>query len=446
MRRRRRPRSSPLRAVLFLAAALALAVYLWVRLPAPVARALLFVLASWAAAALLALLAFLIVSVDDLGEVVWAAVHGSAPAMWIAPAVLLLAYPGRVAECAALALIAVAACLLAGQRVPRRLTADAPAVSAAQPMFRLPPVRRGSLFSVVLGALALQAALALGYLEYRRAAAASLALTAVIWTRAWLSRSGARETTRPRPLLSGLGAIAFAILLTLGSTVVALDPPQPSEEEQLRSLLAQAHATFDSPVPATRAQQRGMLGVKGANGVILKQKAKPQPAWQRMIPSTPGIPLVLAEQLTFPFTGEYHLFLTSSGRIPNDAHIQDGTPLEALYVTTNGGTMETQAYQPLAPPVDFARCGQVHITIRSGEVFPVGATLQLFTEAGLEDLGTQVFGLNRNAEETLPYFVPAAPKRPPVRALRLVFRHDPTSGARSTKIAIVSFTLVLRGY
>lgn len=443
---RRRQRSSPLGAALWVAAGLTLAFAGWLRLPAPAARAVLFVLAAWVVTAFLTMVAFLTVSLDDLGDVVWAAVRGSAPAMWIAPAVLLLAFPNRAAECAALVLIAAAVSLLAGQRAPRRLAAEDVSTDPSPPLFQQPRPQRGYLFPVILGALALQVGLACGYMEYRTAAAASLALAAIIWTRSWVSRSAAREPAKPRSIMSSLGAIAFAILLTLGSTVVALDRPKQSEELPLNLLEQQARTTLSSPVPAPKAKERGTLGAAGVSGVILKPKVKTQREWLRLLPSAPGMPLVLAEQLTFPFTGEYHLFRTASGRVPDDATTVDATPIEALYVTTSGGSMETQAYQPLVPPVDFAHCGQVHITMRSGEVFPVGATLQLFTEAGLEDLGTQVFGLDRNAEETLPYFVPAAPKRPPVRALRLIFRHDPAMAARSTKIAIVSFTLVPRGY
>jgi hypothetical protein len=166
----------------------------------------------------------------------------------------------------------------------------------------------------------------------------------------------------------------------------------------------------------------------------------------KLIAPVPGNLLALAERLSFPFTGEYHLFRTASRRVPEDAPVQEGTPLDGLYATTQGGSMETQAYQPLIPAVDFARCGQVHITLRSGEVFPFGASLQLLTDAGQEDLGTQTFALAGNGEQTLPYFVPAAPRRPLVKAIRLVFRKDPSRATRSTRVEIVSFTLVPRGY
>jgi hypothetical protein len=442
---RRRRRSSPLLAALWLAGGLSLAIAVLLRLPAPAARAVLFVLAAWVIAGFLTFFAFLAVSLDDLGDVAWTAIRGSAPAMWIVPAAMLLQFPERAAAWAALALLAGAVCLLAAQRAPRRISAYAVEAAPALPMFQLPRPRRGSLFPVVLGAVALQVGLACSYADYRIAAAGSLALAAVIWTRSWVSRIAAREPLKPRPMVSSLGAIVFAILLALGSTVVAVDRQQQAGALP-NPLEPQAHTSLASPIPSPRTQQSGSLGSQGASGVILKPKAKDRQPAVRLLSSLPGSPLVLAEQLSFPFTGEYHLFRTSSGRVPADAAVQEGTPFDARYVTTNGASMETQAYQSLVPPVDFARCGQIQITMRSGEVFPIGVTLQLFTDAGLEDLGLQVFGLQSGSEETLPYFVPAAAARPVVKALRLVFRHDPGRAATNTRVEVVRFTLVPRGY
>jgi hypothetical protein len=199
-------------------------------------------------------------------------------------------------------------------------------------------------------------------------------------------------------------------------------------------------------IPVVTAHEQGEVGHGGIPGVILRPKTKPRRQFLQIAPLMPGMNQLLPDPLTFPFTGEYHIFRTSSGSLPDGAPVQDGTPLEAVYVTTNGGSMETQAYQPLIPPVDFSRCGQVRLTLRSGEAFPGGAALQLWSEAGLENLGTQVFGMERHAEETLPYFVPDTPRRLPVKALRVVFLHDPSQIAKSSKVAIVGFTLVPRAY
>ena len=463
---RQRRRNSPL-LMLLTAAALALFLAAWLRLPAPFPRILFFVLTAWCGAAVLTLLCFLAVTLDDLGDVVWTAVCGSAPAMWLAPATLLLAMPERMASGIALALIASAVCLLAAQRPPRRLgRTEAAAPQGSRPvLFRVPAQERGSLAgsrpAVTVGAFSLQAGLWCWYAEYRLAAALFIALTAALWTRSWVSRVTARENWKARSPISSLGAVAFALLLTLGAGVASYQTQADAAadgtemaaslfEQSRRTLTRLARPEPPKPVrsgragaPPERAREPGTIGLKGVPGVILRN-TKPQPQWLRLAPVRPGAS-VISELLTFDFTGEYHLFRSSSGQVPEGSTVETGTPLEAVYVTTNGGTMETQAYQPLIPPVDFTRCGLVRLTLRSGEVLPCGATLQLLTAAGAEVLGTQIFGMDLNAEETLQYFVPDA-RRQPVQALRLIFHHDPSQGAKSTRVSVLRFALVPRSY
>jgi len=50
-----------------------------------------------------------------------------------------------------------------------------------------------------------------------------------------------------------------------------------------------------------------------------------------------------------PFPGEYQLFRESSVRLPPDSLERPGSPLDAVYVSTNGGARETEAYQGLRP-------------------------------------------------------------------------------------------------
>ena len=90
----RRRRNSPLLWLLTVAVP-ALFVAAWLRLPAPFTNIVVFTLVAWCGAAVLTLLCFLAVTLDDLGEVVWTAVCGSAPAMWFVPATMLLAMPGK---------------------------------------------------------------------------------------------------------------------------------------------------------------------------------------------------------------------------------------------------------------------------------------------------------------------------------------------------------------
>lgn len=65
----------------------------------------------------------------------------------------------------------------------------------------------------------------------------------------------------------------------------------------------------------------------------------------------PQIALSPFKSLSIPFTGEYHLFRASSVELPSGSVTQSGSPLDAVYVTTNGGEMETDAYQEFDPPL-----------------------------------------------------------------------------------------------
>ena len=125
--------------------------------------------------------------------------------------------------------------------------------------------------------------------------------------------------------------------------------------------------------------------------------------------------------------------------------VKTGTPLDAVYVTTNGGLMQMEAYQTFDPPIDLASCGKIHLTLFSGEVFPAAASLQLVAGGRIEDLGSEIFALTAPSEEVLEYAVPASPHRPQVNAIRVVFHPNPTQGSQSMRVAIRRFMLMSRG-
>ena len=93
-------------------------------------------------------------------------------------------------------------------------------------------------------------------------------------------------------------------------------------------------------------------------GVILRPETKARDQEHaRLLPAgTRG--LLMSRPLTIQFTGEYHLFPTSSGQVQSDSVVYSGTPLDAAYINMGGGSMETEAYQPLHPPIDFTNCAE----------------------------------------------------------------------------------------
>jgi hypothetical protein len=179
-------------------------------------------------------------------------------------------------------------------------------------------------------------------------------------------------------------------------------------------------------------------------GVILMPAAKS--------PGQPRIRLVSAhlvfpgtQSLTFPFTGEYHLFPMSSGRLPPGSVVYPGTPLDAVSVTLGGSPLETNGYQKLNPPIDFTNCARVRMTIISGESSPAYALIQLIQAAGVLNLGSDIFGLEGGPEETLEFPVPRTEAGLLVNAIRVAFYRDPAHREQSTRVAIERFTLVPRG-
>jgi hypothetical protein len=106
--------------------------------------------------------------------------------------------------------------------------------------------------------------------------------------------------------------------------------------------------------------------------------------------------------------------------------------------------METEAYQKLEPPIDFANCGKVQLTLLSGEGSLASVSMQLVITRGTEALGSEFFGVSPNPEETLEFPVPPCTRSLEVRAIRLMFYRDPSGRDRSTKVAIERFTLLPR--
>jgi hypothetical protein len=121
-----------------------------------------------------------------------------------------------------------------------------------------------------------------------------------------------------------------------------------------------------------------------------------------------------------------------------------GTPLDAVYASMSGGVIQTEAYQPMYPPIDLANCGRIHVRIRTAEQSPAAATMHLITTAGQLELGMEIFGLQSGREETLEFAVPPPPANLIVKAIRIVFLRDPMNRSQSTKVEVVDFTLVPR--
>jgi hypothetical protein len=205
-------------------------------------------------------------------------------------------------------------------------------------------------------------------------------------------------------------------------------------------------AAKESATPVfTPTRDVSRSGGNGVPGVVLRPEAKPLPRTTLWLPAA-AAGFSISRPLTVPFTGEYHLYRASSGSLPPGASIYAGTPLDAIYITTNRAPMETEAYQGIDPPMDFGNCDRIEVALSTAEVRPVSASLRLETAGGTVDLETQIFGLTPARQQTIEFALPAAPRRLRVSAIRVFFHRNPSQQDQSTRVAIQGFTLVPKGF
>jgi hypothetical protein len=181
----------------------------------------------------------------------------------------------------------------------------------------------------------------------------------------------------------------------------------------------------------------------GVPGVVFRPEVKRHP---RPVVGYPagGTHVSFLRSVTFPFTGEYHVFPTSNGHIGSLAQILKGTPLDSRYQSLSGGTVETQAYQKLTPPIDLTECRAIEMMLSSAEVTPASAVMQLIVGGHVQDLGIEIFGLASKPQEKLTFEVPRLASDEKVDAIRIVFNRDPSFRNQTVKVAIQWFTLLAR--
>jgi hypothetical protein len=264
-------------------------------------------------------------------------------------------------------------------------------------------------------------------------------------------------------LLSVSAALLFSIALSAVRSGIDPDPFQATESGWLEATREELRSRINPPQPQpasdavafgrrtpvridTASLEPNQLGKGGIPGLIL------QPGRKKKTPSLalPGslhlrATLNLGKRLSIPFTGEYHLFRESSGKLPPGAIRRPGSPLDEIYKTTNETPMETDAYQEFDPPVDFAPCARIQMTLTSGEIFPASAALILIGAESVGELGPEIFGMASEPEETLEFAVPMAAAGRAVKAIRVIFRHNPMAASHSTRVAVQRFTFLPRG-
>jgi hypothetical protein len=428
--------------------------------------ALVYVLAAWGVAAGIALWTYLAFSLAPFSELLAASCEASAAAMWLVPGMLLLASRSQLAVAVGLAAVVNSTRLLASSRAPKgetiALRRHAHSYSGP-PIFRY-QAQRPAYFAretalTMFGALALQMGVGALAGDYPLMAAASFAAVTVVWVAMAVARGAMEARPAGGTALPALPRILPTLLLTVTLTAALLQTEIVREgpgagatagtlaltSRVLQRVVHVPPEPAAKPMPeaaVSKAVVTQVVGLDGVPGVVLRPRPKPSP--KPPLTLAGSRPWLVSEQpLAIPFTGEYHLFPTSSGSLPAGAMVETGTPLENLYGTIGGGPMETVAVQTFDPPLDLTHCGKVLVALTSAEAMLLLASMQLVADGSLEDGGTVPMGMQPGREETLEFHVPVTAKPLLVDAIRIIFER-PVDRSRNTQVAVAGFTLVPR--
>jgi hypothetical protein len=321
-----------------------------------------------------------------------------------------------------------------------------------EPFFHYVDTHDGSFLRhtvpVILGALALQSGISATIAGYPLIASMLVASGAALLTLTWVARGAYRPSAVAPKLLWSLQSVLLTIALTTWISAAEFRFAPPDVTGAWRYM---AYGTRpkepERRTSAARLVDTKKVLLQGKDlvpGVILRPKTQHRKQEHVMLLPTSARGLLLSRPMTIPFSGEYHLFPTSSGQVQSDSAVYIGTPLDAAYINLSGGSMETEAYQPLHPPIDFKNCGKLELTVRSGERSLSLATVHLIVSKEIEDLGSELFGLEPGPTEILQYDTPSVSRSLLVSAIRVVFHCDPSRRSQSTKVAVEKFTLIPR--
>ena len=480
------PNSTRLRP-LWLALQVCAAIAIWAIAGSPpkaqLPLALGYLLAVWLVAWVLTLGVFVAISLTRFRTLVGVSLRASSNAMWLVPGLLLLASHSPYEVALGLGVVMLGTALLASSRAPRGASIPVKPVYDApedEPLLFSPP--EPELFSretllTVTAALLVQLGIYALASRYPLLAGAAFAAMTAIWTTMSVTHGALEARTWTKVPFAARGTLA-TLLLTATLTAVlvqvevvqemplakvdATDAPEPpGRTSRLFERLVQVPPPIELPTPAQSPS--GTV----ASGQKVAQMVDPAPAAEQQIPG--GIPGIVlrpkdsrsqqpqitmaglrfsfsgSQPLAIPFTGEYEVYRTSSGKLPAGASIETGTPLDRIYGTTNGSAMETVAVQSFDPPLDLSKCGRVLVALVSAEQMPLLASMQFIGEEGVEEGGTDLLGMKAVREQNLEFQVPKSARPMLVRSIRISFMRPLVDRNKNVRIEIERFTLVPRG-
>jgi hypothetical protein len=424
--------------------------------------AMLYVALTWICGAFITFWVYFVVLLADLPRATRFSLRASTPAMWFAPAIVLLYAHFAAAFTVSLILIANATRQLIAQWVVVESPIRRSELARAEPAYMFGAAGPDAAFlswnsvPVIMGSFTAQAGLVALLWRHPLRAAALLALSTAILTSLSVTTGAYRPgktPTLPHSALSVVLTFLLAATVTFGGIAVRGRGGAGSDAASGSSGTGSPSATSPSTDPSAPPDEN--VGFGGDfPGVILLPELKPYPTlFVPVPPAAPGkllarVPRPMRKPVDVPFSGVYWMFRWPATRPPRRSVIRRGSAAELSFHTTDGWPMEMEAYQRLEPPVNAQCCTQIQLAIRDKDEHPGTVSIELIlldTTVPLnpgESLGTAPVGAPSPDEQVLSFRIPPAAAVREFNELKVVFHRDRMRADKSAKIAIDRFVLV----
>lgn len=404
------------------------------------AEAATLVLTAWAASAFALVSVYMVVSTAGPEEILRLSLWSAAPAMWLAPAMILMSVLAPGPMLAGLFLLINVTGILV-----RRVSRGFP---LPKPLFRSSLPSLGAALAIQTGAVAL-------WLNYRLIGAALFFCAAAMLT-AQSIVAGAYRPKKDPVLPPGLLSPAVAFLLALALTATGIQMNTDGQQgafESAKTILKRLWHAAPQPAPEPQqavtklylpnedaAADSKSTDDHGFPGVVLRTGRKQTKQLTVPRPSDGSRSEVLSRPLHIPFTGEYWLYKSYLAPLfspPNRSAVRFGNPLELSFHTTDYRPLRMEAHQTLNPTLKLDWCSSIQLVVeRRGFNDPVAVELSaidrskaVLSPGWVTSLGTAVMG--PEPSQTLTFPVSSSAKDRICSELEAVFRLQQFTGIQA---------------
>jgi hypothetical protein len=391
----------------------------------------------------------LVVSLSDLARVARFTFRTSAPAMWFAPAIVLLSAPIAAAFAVSVLLVANATRLLISQWAAIESPIPLPEPALTEPALLLSvasPDTPVLSAPVLMGSFTAQAALVAMLWRHPFLAAALFAWSTAILTSLSIT-TGAYRPGKPPALPHSALSVAWTFLLaaalTFGGISVRGRSGAGSDAAAASSGSGGQSATPPTADPAAPSDDSTGFG-GDFPGVILLPPVKPYTTLFVPVPAAPGrFGLPLVKPVGIPFSGQYWMFRWPATRPPRRSVIRRGAASELSFHTTDGWPMAMEAHQKLDPPVSVHCCTQIQLAIQNTDQYPGTVSLELILiDTTVPINKVQSLGTAAAGSQILSFRIPRVTALQKFDEIEVVFHRAQLRADKSARIAIERFVLV----